>query len=806
MNQTEKIEIKEDLICYHCGDKCSDNSINIEDKLFCCNGCKTVYEILSQNDLCDYYNLNSAPGLNPNKNLFKHKFEFLDDETVKQKIINFTDGKITTVTFFVRQMHCSSCIWLLENLYKFDPAVFYSKVNFLKKEISIKFYEEKISLREVVEILASLGYEPELNLDQLEKEKNKNQNKSLYYKIGIAGFAFGNIMLLSFPEYLSIVDNVDNDVRFFLGLLSLLLSLPVFFYCSSDYFKSAYNSLKKKIINIDFPISLGILVLFFRSAYEIISQTGPGFLDSLAGLLFFLLLGKLFQSKTYDSINFDRNYRSYFPLAVIQKKDEKEISVPVSNLKKNDIIVVRNNELIPADSILIKGKANIDYSFVTGEHEPVEKNIGNTIYAGGKQIGSAIELSIQKEVSQSYFTQLWNDNSFSENKEDAYYKFTQTISKYFSIIVLLIAFGAGFYWLQFEVEKAVNVFTAVLIIACPCALAISLPFTLGNTLRIFGRNKFYLKNDIVVENIAEIDTIVFDKTGTITKSNSAGIQFSGDEINQEEKSKIRTLVRNSSHPLSKKIYELFNDSKILEVQDFSEITGEGIEGKVNESLIKIGSRKFVNQNQSELQQSKFDTTVYVSIDEIQKGFFKINNIYREGLKELIDSLKNFKIKLLSGDNEGEKENLKKIFAEDAELLFNQTPKDKLNFISKLQSEGKKVLMLGDGLNDAGALKKSNVGISISEDINNFSPACDAILDAEKFNKIPDFIKFSHSSMKVVKINLIISLLYNVIGISFAVKGILSPLIAAILMPLSSITVVLIATLFTNLIAKKRGLI
>lgn len=279
------------LICYHCGQDCPDDSIHLEDKYFCCNGCKTVFEILNQNQLCNYYNFESNPGISPSTVIDK-KYDYLDERDVIEKLVDFKDDKFTSLTFYIPQMHCSSCIWLLENLYKLNSAVVQSKVNFVRKELSVRFLHEKLSLKELVKLLASIGYEPQISLDSVEQKKEQHPNRHLYYKVGIAGFCFGNIMLFSFPEYFSI-DITETFLKKFFSYLNLILALPVFFYSASDYFISAFKGLRKKVVNIDVPISLGILVLFIRSAYEILFNVGAGYFDSMAGLVFFLLIGKI---------------------------------------------------------------------------------------------------------------------------------------------------------------------------------------------------------------------------------------------------------------------------------------------------------------------------------------------------------------------------------------------------------------------------------------------------------------------------------------------------------------------------------
>lgn len=802
---SDDTKIKSTLLCYHCGDVCKDSSINIDEKYFCCSGCKTVYEILNQNQLCTYYNLDNFPGISQKNYQFK-KFDYLDDLQTVNKLIDFKDDKLTKVTFFIPQMHCSSCIWLLENLNKLNPYVIHSSVNFVRKELAVKYLNEKISLRDIVILITSIGYEPQISLESVERKSTVKSNKSLYYKIGIAGFCFGNIMLLSFPEYLS-MDLSETIFRKFFGYLNLILSLPVFLYSASDYFISAYKGLRKKIINIDVPLSLGIMVLFFRSAYEVLILHGAGYFDSLSGLVFFLLIGRLLQEKTYDALNFERDYKAYFPLAVTIKQNEIEKSIPVSNLMIGNRIIIRQNEIIPADSILMNGDGLIDYSFVTGESNPVHKVSGEIIYAGGRQTVSAIELEVIKEVSQSYLTQLWNNDAFNKKIESKFTSFSNSVSKYFTIIVLAIAFIAAVIWYPINSATALNVFTAVLIVACPCALALSTPFTLGNTMRIFGRNRFYLKNSSVVEKMAKINSIVFDKTGTITEPGKSDIIYHGKVLTPDQLKIIKSLVRNSTHPISKKIFDSIDEVDFYPVTKYTEETGKGISGIVYGHIIKIGTSEFLNHLETGKNNNVLQTKTFVSIDSEFIGEFILLNSYRETISETIKNLsKRFQLSLLSGDNAGEKENLLRIFENENQLHFKQSPEDKLTFIKNLQERNKKVLMIGDGLNDAGALSQSDIGIAVTNDITNFTPACDAILDSKQLRLIPDFLKFTKTSLYIIYINFIISFIYNFVGLSFAVQGKLSPLVAAVLMPLSSISVVLVATLATNFIAKKRGLL
>ncbi|SFD21428.1 heavy metal translocating P-type ATPase [Algibacter pectinivorans] len=782
--------------CYHCGLDSTTTEIIYDNKSFCCNGCKTVYEIFSVNDLTCYYDLQNAPGATPKE--IEGKYNFLDNAKIVENLLEFNDENTQIVTLYIPHIHCSSCIWVLENLNKLHPSISSSIVNFGKKTVRVNYHTNNFSIKDLVKLLSSIGYEPFISLDDYSVGK-KNVDRSLIYKLGVAGFAFGNIMFLSFPEYFESTEYWLEQYKPLFRWLMFSFSLPVVFYCAQDYFISAYKGLKSKILNIDVPIALGVTVLFLRSTAEIVLDIGTGFFDSLAGLVFFLLLGKFFQQKTYNFLSFERDYKSYFPIGITKiSSDNSETSIQVYDIKKGDRLLIRNEELIPVDCILIKGKAKIDYSFVTGESETVSKQSGDKLFAGGKQLNGSIEVDVLKTVEQSYLTQLWSNDVFNKNKEDSFTNLTNAISKKFTIAILSIAFLATGYWLFTDSTKALNVFTAVLIIACPCAIALAAPFTFGNMLRIFGKQKFYAKNASVIEQLAAIDTIIFDKTGTITANKQTTIEYDGFELSGTEESLLKSTLRNSNHPLSRSLYAILEENNIVPVDDYEEHIGQGISAKHEQNSIKIGSAPYVGHA---LETATLNTAVHISTNNQYKGKFTFYNKYRKGLSKLFKILKkDYDLVILSGDNAGERENLTKLLPAKTKLLFNQKPDDKLEYIKHHQNSGSKVLMIGDGLNDAGALAQSNVGIAISENVNVFSPACDAILDATKFNKLYDFIKASKSAIKIIKWSFLFSFIYNLIGLYFAVTGQLAPVIAAILMPLSSISIVVFTTICTNIVA------
>lgn len=786
--------------CVHCGADCGKIPVVWNSLKFCCNGCKQVYQLLNENKLYKYYTIEDTPGIRVDAAVHGSKYEYLEKEEVKEKIYLFHENNIAKVRFYIPAIHCASCIWLLENLNTLNPGIKYSSVNFIKKELTASFNIDEISLRELVELLASIHYIPDISLKSLDKKEEKGVSKLLLYKIGVAGFVFGNVMLYSLPEYFN-GQPLGESLGKSLYYLSYILTIPLVFFSGSDYLISAFKNLIKGIVNIDLPIAIGILSLFGVTSYDVLSGTGPGYSDSLSGFLFFLLLGKWYQGKTYQALAFDRDYKSYFPVAVTRIGSEGEHSALLDEVSRGDKLLIRNNELIPADSIVIDGKALIDYSFVTGESTLVEKFAGDFLYAGGVQSGGAISIKVEKEIMQSHLTSLWNQSPYENKRGDRLKSVIDKVSVYFTIIIILLALSGFTWWIiKDSLTSAMLVLTSVLIVACPCALALTLPFTFGNVMRMLGLNGMYIKNSAVIESVVGIDTIVFDKTGTLTIPVESNIKFIGESLSDLDLQCAVSLAKQSTHPLSNALGAKYNDIRTLETEGYVEVAGRGIYATVNNRAIKLGSCEYISGKSG--CPGENSSAVYLSIDDENKGFFEISNVYRDGFEDVVKKLGDkFSLYLLSGDNDTERGYLSEFF-DSEKIHFEQKPQDKMKFIEDLQQNGSKVLMTGDGLNDAGAFIKSDVAMSVADDIYHFSPAGDSIIDAKRFSRLPAFIDYCKRSLRIVYISFAISFLYNIVGLSFALSGNLSPVIAAILMPVSSISVVAFATLSTRVLAKK----
>lgn len=811
--------------CAHCGDACPPRPIVYQEKAFCCLGCRSVYELLAASNLCQYYSLD--PTLTRRKMAdveLPGRFAYLDEPGVQARLLAFRSDTLARLTLHLPRMHCSSCIWLLEHLYRLNPHVVEARVNFPRKEISLAYRPQETSLREVVTLLTAIGYEPEITLAELGNRAGP-ASRALVYQLGLAGFAFGNVMLLAFPDYLASVGDLSHRLGAFFGYLSLALAVPVLLVSARGFFASAWQGVRQRYINLDFPISLGLLALFTVSTLEVLRGHGVGYFDSFTGLVFFLLIGKWAQQRTTDTLRFDRDFTSYFPVAVTRLTDGAEATTSVKELRVGDRIRVRHQEVIPADAILLRGAGEIDYSFVTGESAAVAKVPGEIIYAGGRQLADAVELEVVRDVSQGYLTQLWNNPAFAKSERadggtgsGGLETYANHVGRWFVAATLVLALGAVAYWggYRHDAAMAVRAFTSVLVIACPCALSLATPFALGTAQGIFGRHKLYLKNPGVAEALGRANTIVFDKTGTLTDVSQSRVRFEGAPLTPRQRARLAALVGCSTHPLSQRLRQELGESEYDDfVGAFTEKPGRGLRATVAGLEVRVGRTDFVGATSSSSppplpHTSDFDggqARVSVAFGaDAPVGEFVFENVYRDGLPEVLAALRTrYHLVVLSGDHAGEAARLRELFGPAAELRFRQSPLAKLQYVQALQRQGRTVVMIGDGLNDAGALRAADVGIALTDTLTHFSPACDAILDAASLRQLPAFLRFTRASLQAVLVTFGVSLLYNAAGLTLAVQGQFTPIASAILMPISSLSVLLTATALVRRAARRHRL-
>ncbi len=780
--------------CAHCGLACPSGAPTEGEHRFCCAGCRAVYVLLHQEGLGDFYTLAPDAGVRPNLENSVGQYEFLDQPEILAQYADFCDGRRLRATLRIPAIHCLACVWLLENLFRLKPGFGASRVDFARRELAIDLDLTCLSFSQAANHLAQLGYPPEFRLADLEDAEQPVRfrlHRREWLRLGFAGFAFGNTMLFSLAGYLGMDTGATPGFRGLTGWLSFGLAMPVVIYSAGDYWRASWIALRQRHLSIEVPIAAGIIALFAQSTWEIASGRGSGYFDSLAALLFFLLIGRAFSRVAWDRLSFERDYKSFFPLAVIRRTESGDAAVAIGQLEVGDRVVLRPGDLIPADARLLSEQTRIDYSFVTGEAEPVQQVRGNLLFAGGRQSDGVIEVAIVKPVSQSYLTSLWDQAAFRKQRSERLDSLLNRYSPRFTAAILLLAVASGLFWLPTDPARALKAVISILIVACPCALALASPFTLGTAQRLLARCGIFLRNPQVIEDLSRIDGVVFDKTGTLTTPQRSEVHFRGDGLTEAERCALAALLGHSSHPIAVRIQAwLQTQADAADVRDFREIAGAGIQGSIGSNRILLGSATWLCDQGIRMPIDDSGATTVLALNGRYRGAFSWTDDLRPGVQTVIRTLeKTLPVWLLSGDRDREGARWRSVFGVGTRLRFGQTPMEKLDYVRHLEGEGRHILMVGDGLNDAGALRQSSVGVAVVESIGTFSPASDIILDAQSLGMLADVVDYSRRAMRVVRICLGISTVYNVIGLTIAARGELQPVVCAILMPLSSVTVV-----------------
>jgi P-type Cu+ transporter len=749
-----------------------------------------AWELIHSAGLDFYYSDEQNPELERKKIDFDPgRFAYLDDPDIVSKLVRYQEGSLQQIWLDLPTIHCGSCLRVLENLHRFKSAVLKVSVNFERKQAHILYDSERISLRELVQLLAAIGYEPRLTLEELDGGPKKKPDHDLIFRLGVAGFCFGNIMLLSLPDYLAGSRELEANLGEWFKYMSLLLAIPVFFYSSNAFFKPALAGLKNAYVNMDAPVSLAILATFVRSVVDVTFGFGTGYFDSMSGIVFFMLVGRYLQSRTHSSLTFDRDFKSYFPIAIDTLVKDSFVPKALPNLSAGDIIRVRPGEIIPADGDIIEGNGYIDYSFVTGESEVIKVKKGEEVYSGGRQTRNLLTIRLKKAVEQSYLTSLWNKDTFKRKSLQRMARFDR-IGRDFTWAVIGVAVLAAIFWLFVDPTKSLDAFTAVLIIACPCALLVTVAYTHGHILGVLSRNRFYLRDSGVLSTLAKPGAIVWDKTGTLTSQDQFNTHYSGTPLQKEDIEALASLANLSMHPLSRMLVSKLGVKKFLRITDYREVAGKGVSGLAGAVNYGIGSAEWVGLQKP--TENSSGSVVYVKKGSEILGSFEVSHQYRPGLLNVLKKLsQSFKNIVLSGDNNAQEENLRETLGEEVDLHFGQLPADKLQFIEGLREKYPNTIMVGDGLNDAGALRKSDFGLAVTDELNNFTPASDGIIQGDKLVRLPDFIALAGKGQKLIAAVFTYSAIYNLAGIYFAVRAELSPMIAAIIMPLSSLSIILI---------------
>ena len=769
-------------ICLHCGDDCGTSPVVTGRGAFCCAGCSAVHDLIESHGLAGFYACEVPAGISQRRRTaHQADYSVLDDTVAASRLIEWRRDGHTCAQFSVPTMHCASCVWLLEQLWRVVPGVERSEVDMLHRRVQVEFDDQSTSLRHIAERLSALGYPPVVDAEHAVGDLPVSR-RALYLRIAVAGFAFGNVMLFSIPRYLNGAP-LDPSFQRLFNTLNLVFALPVLLYSAAPYFESAWQAARARVMTLDVPVALGLAVLFSRSIADITSGKGEGFFDSFSGLVFFLLIGRLFQQKTFEQIAFDRTVRSFLPLSIRVQRGDATTLTPIDQVVVDDELLVRPQEVVPADAILLDRTGTLDYAFTTGESVPVNVAAGDPVAAGGRVLDRALRLRVVRPVSHSRLAALWNNPAFSHSRPYWLAEVSARFGWWFTLAALFLAFAGAAWWWP-DAAKAASVATAVLIIACPCALTLAAPITLGTAMGALGRAGCYLKHPAVILDLSRVNAVAFDKTGTLTVS-GADAAAECEEMSIRDRDLVSRLAAESVHPVSR---ALAGRGPITgTVANVREIAGLGVAAEIDGHQVALGSAAFIGRQIGRPLAARRHGT-WAAVDGALAGWIEIDDRRRPGIDATVRALSNHvDTVLLSGDQVGEASAWASLFGR--RLRFGMSPEDKLAEVHERQARGQRVLMVGDGLNDAGALHAADVGMAVSDDTACLVPSCDAVVRGDHVVDLPAILAYARRARGVIVLCFAISIVYNVLGLSLALAGRLTPLATAILMPISSLTVV-----------------
>ena len=818
--------------CFHCGQNILSGELVLQnikgvEREFCCHGCAGVCEVIYEAGMQSFYKRTQdgdqlAPPPPPNKDI-----SFLDYDEVQTQFIQKL-SKVREITLISEAIHCAACIWLIEHTLAKVEGVQFAKVNFTNKQIKIRWDNDRIKLSELVKKLNKIGYDASPYDASASEAAYRKANRDLLYRLGYAGFAMMNVMWFSVALY----SGADEDAEFrsYFHWLALIIALTVIFYSAKPFFVGAYKSLKAKSVGMDVSISLGILTTFFYSFWVTVTPDHPGnvYFDTMIDFVFLLLIGRyleaIYKNKAIDST---KRLMELQPKVARQKTENDDEIVPVRRLVKDDVVVVKPGEKVPVDGVVIEGRSSVDESMMSGESSEVNKQKDAKVYAGTHNLDGVLVVQVTAILQNTTLGKIVHMVEDAQGSKAPIQCTAEKIMPWFVTVVLVLASLSFSYWIfAADIETAIIAATSVLIITCPCAFGLATPMATAVASGVSASHGILIKNGAVLEILNQVDHFVFDKTGTLTKGKMNLVSFELTRENKNRESEILSAVHaietNSEHSLAKalcKNLKMYAKPDLMsQVSMFKNFPGKGVEAILLAKDYRIGTADWLQkldvtipQELVELADSQAalaQTAVWLSIDNQVAGVFFLEDELREDAALLIKRLHNRgkQITLLSGDKKLVAQSVVNHLSQDGKIDINVIaevlPEDKHDVIKQLQLDGKLIGMIGDGINDAPALARADVSFALGSGTDVSMDSSDIVILNNTLISIDTAIDLSARTLKTIKQNIASSFIYNITLVPLAMAALLTPMIAAITMPLSSLVVIGNAVRIRSFYSKK----
>lgn len=779
------------VACDHCHLEFSKD-VMIEDNghHFCCNGCQGVYHLLSDQGLDSFYEKSKNVKLSPPTQQYEDSSNF-DAPAFYEKFVKTNSDGFSEVSLIIEGIHCSACVWLNEKALNKMDGVVEANINFTNNKAYIVWADEIVKLSQIIDMIRAIGYNAFPYDASLQEAHANKVRKDYYLRMSVAIFAAMNVMWIAVAQYAGYFTGITQEMKTILNIAEGVLATPVLFYSGWVFFRGAYYGFRNKVVNMDLLVATGASTTYIYSLYITIMERGEAYFDSVSMIITFVLIGKFLEvlskksaADTLDVIG------KHLPSEVKIIQDSKVQSVKLNDVNIGDTVVVSSGERVLIDGEILKGEGSFDESNLTGESDPIYKKIGDGVISGTVSIDADIQYKATKDFEHSTLSNLVTLLESAINKKPKIEQLANKLSEHFSTTILLLSFMtflAWWFW-PHSFEESLMVGISVIIIACPCALGLATPVATLVGLSLGTKKGILFKEAAQLETMAKADILVVDKTGTITHGKPEVVQENIFE--KFDKTILYSLTKSSKHPVAQGVKRFVKTDEEVLFDEYMQVPAKGIIARYNGSLILGGNYQLMQDNDIDVAFTSDKTLFYFAIDKTVVAVYELEDTVKDGAKELIEnlSIKGIETIMLTGDHE---KSALKVAQEVgiSQVQYELTPQEKLTFIEQLHSEGKVVVMVGDGVNDVLALAKADIGIVMGSGSDIAIEVGDIVLMNNSLRSLLDAFKIAKTTFTLIKQNFAISLIYNGVTIPLAMAGLIIPLVAAISMSFSSLLVV-----------------
>lgn len=783
------------VACTHCHLEFSKDVMIVDgEHYFCCNGCQGVYHLLSDEGLSSFYEKAGDVKLAPPTQQYEDSSNF-NSPAFYDKFVKVNSEGFNEVSLIIEGIHCSACVWLNEKaLHKMD-GVIEANINFTNNKAHIVWADDVLKLSQIIDMIRAIGYNAYPYDASLQEANANRERKDYYLRMAVAIFASMNVMWIAVAQYAGYFSGITQDMKTILNIAEGTLATPVLLYSGWIFFRGAYYGLKNRVVNMDLLVATGALLTYIYSIYITVTGRGEAYFDSVSMIITFVLIGKFLEvlskknaADTLDIIG------KHLPTEANVLRDGKITSLKLEDIIVGDIVVISSGEKVLLDGEIIQGEGSFDESSLTGESVPIYKKLHDHVISGTTSIDADIRFKTTKDFEHSTLSNLVSLLENAINKKPKIEQLANKLSEYFSTVILLLAVTTFFGWWFWphSFEESFMVGISVIVIACPCALGLATPVATLVGLSLGAKKGILFKEAAQLETMAKADILVVDKTGTLTQGKPEVIS---EEIFYEfDHSILYSMTKSSKHPVSNGLtrYLLEKHASMNEIvfDEFIQVPARGIKAKFNENSYLGGNLQLMLDNNIVIDYISSNTVFYFAINNQLVAVYELSDIIKDNAKEMVSVLSKSGIKtiMLTGDHE---KSASSVATEVGikEFHFDLSPEDKLSYIDTLHSEGKTVVMVGDGVNDILALAKADIGIVMGSGSDIAVDVSDVVLLNDSLASLLDAFKISRTTFKLIKQNFALSLTYNAVTIPLAMAGFIIPLIAAISMSVSSLLVV-----------------